>query len=157
MIDVNIGEKLALPKGTPRGPDEWPPYPGATKNWSELSWEVVRAVRQKVPGIICSTYEGHGRTGEPWGIDIMVSPFNRRANPEQEQLGDAISDWALANWSGLHINYIIWWNWMNDGESWFSYEPYRKQWSGGSQNLVTSRHMDHVHIQILNPNLGAAQ
>lgn len=155
LVESLIGEKLALPKGTPRMPGGFlagsRPYPGATRNWSSLSLTQVRRIRNKAPGIVCSTYFNHGRTGEAWGIDAMVSPFNRLANAAQERLGDHLSDWAIRNWNWLNLNYVIWWNWMNDGAGWFSYEPFRRQWSGGSQNRVTSKHKDHWHGQVDNP------
>lgn len=143
-------KKLTLPSGTPRN---YPPYPGATKNWSPRTRAVVHQIREKAPGVVCATYEGHGRTGEPWGIDIMVSKFNEKANHAQELFGDALCNWLLAHWSEFHINYAIWWNYMNDGAGWFDYEPYRLKWAGGSQTLVTSRHLDHIHISISSPYL----
>ena len=148
-----IGKRLELPNGTPR---RFPPYPGASRQWSDRTKIQVNRVRRKAPGIVCATYNGHGRTGERWGIDIMVAPFNQKAGRRQEALGDAISDWVIRNWGALHINYIIWWNWMNDGAGWFDYEPLRVDWirqSGSSPDVQTSRHLDHVHLQINNPHI----
>lgn len=147
-----LGRKLELPKGTPR---RFPPYPGATKRWSDRTRQQVHRIERKAPGVICATYAGHGRTGEPWGIDIMISPFHDRANQKQEDFGDALCNWLVRNWEEMHINYIIYWNWMRDSKrgGWFSYEPYRLKWGGGSQNIVTSRHLDHLHVQINNPHI----
>ena len=72
-----MGNRLELPRGTPR---HFPPYPGATQRWSERTRQQVRRIRRKAPGIVCATYRSHGRTGEPWGVDIMVAPFNQKAN-----------------------------------------------------------------------------
>ncbi len=142
------GEELILPRGAPR---TFPPFPGATKNWNARTERVVRLVKEKAPGVICATYRNHGRTGEPWGIDIMISQFNQKANAAQENFGDILCNWAVKNWAWLNLNYIIYWNWMNDGTGWFDYEPYRLQWASGSQNLVSSRHQDHLHFQVDNP------
>ena len=74
------GTRLHLPNGTPR---HYPPYPGATKHFSERTSEQVRRIRLKAPGIVCATYRNHGRTGQTWGVDIMVAPFNQKANAPQ--------------------------------------------------------------------------
>jgi len=148
-----MGRKLALPSGTPRN---FPPFPGATRLWSERSRHQVLRIRRKAPGIVCATYKGHGRTGMPWGIDIFVSPFHQKANDAQKHLGDALRRWLENNWSEMHINYIIWFNQINDGAGWISNEPWRLT-SGGSHDPVTSRHQDHVHVQIMDPNLGLSQ
>jgi len=154
-----MGRHLQLPSGTPR---HFPPYPGATRRWSERTRHQVMRVRRKAPGIICATYVGHGRTGEPWGVGIMVAPFNQKANDSQKALGGAIVRWLLNNWVELHLNYVIWWNLMNDGAGWFDYSPWSKPadqggFPGGSPDMNTRRHEDHVHIQVLNPNLGPDQ
>jgi len=44
---------------------------------------------------------------------------------------------------------------MNDGAGWFSYEPFIG--FGGDPNIVTQRLQDHVHVQVMNPNLGPFQ
>lgn len=149
---LKIGHKMQLPKGTPR---EYPPFPGATKNWSVRSRIQVARIKAKAPGIVCATYASHGRTGEPWGIDIMVSPFHNLFNNEQKQFGWDLCNWIVRHWDEFHLNYVIYDNLMNEinGNGWFSYEPYRKDWGGGSQQLVTSRHRDHIHLQIDNPHV----
>jgi hypothetical protein len=76
-----MGNRLDLPNGTPR---HFPPYPGATQRWSERTRQQVRRIRRKVPGIVCATYRNHGRTGQTWGVDIMVAPFNQKANAPQK-------------------------------------------------------------------------
>src|SRR5215204_6914672 len=82
-----MGNRLDLPSGTPR---HFPPYPGATQRYSERTRQQVRRIRRKAPGIVCATYRSHGRTGEPWGVDIMVAPFNHKANAPQKALGNAL-------------------------------------------------------------------
>ena len=154
-----MGTRLDLPNGTPR---HFPPYPGATQRWSERTRQQVRRIRQKAPGIVCATYRNHGRTGEPWGVDIMVAPFNQKANSPQKALGNALVRWLMNNWVEMYLNYVIWWNRMNDGEGWFDYSPWSKPasqggWKGGSSDMNTRRHEDHVHIQVMNPNRGPNQ
>jgi hypothetical protein len=147
-----MGRKLQLPAGTPR---DFPPFLGANRRWSERTSRQVRRIRRKAPGIVCATYRGHGRTGQAWGIDIMVSPFRQKANGAQKQLGDALTRWLINNFSEMHINYVIWFNQINDGAGFFSNEPFIG--FSGDPNLVTQRHFDHVHVQIMNPNLGPGQ
>jgi hypothetical protein len=149
-----MGSHLKRPGGTPH---HFPPFPGGTQQWSERTRHQVRRIRHKVPGIVCATYRHHGRTGEAWGIDIMVSPFHHMAQGPQKQLGNALVKWLVNNWAEMNLNYVIWFNQMNDGAGWFNYEPYRAAYTAGSPNLVTSRHQDHVHVQVLNPALGPNQ
>jgi hypothetical protein len=148
-----MGRKLKLPGGTPR---RFPPFDGATQNWSERTRDQVRRIRRKAPGIVCATYKGHGRTGQPWGIDIMVSPLHHRAQGAQKQLGDALTNWLVNNFAEMHINYVIWFNQINDGAGFFSNEPFIN-FPGTDTNLVTRRHQDHVHVQIMDPKLGLGQ
>src|SRR3954449_4379874 len=42
-----MGNRLDLPRGTPR---HFPPYPGATRRWSERTRRQVRRIRRKAPG-----------------------------------------------------------------------------------------------------------
>ena len=154
-----MGTRLDLPNGTPR---HFPPYPGATRRWSERTRRQVRRIRRKAPGIVCATYRSHGRTGQTWGVDIMVAPFNHKANAPQKALGNALVRWLVNNWVEMHLNYVIWWNRMNDGAGWFDYSPWSKPASqggypGGSPDMNTRRHEDHVHIQVMNPNRGPNQ
>ena len=156
---IDRGTRLRLPKGTPR---HYPPYPGAIQHYSERTGQQVRRIRLKAPGIVCATYRNHGRTGGPWAVDIMVAPFNQRANAPQKALGNALVGWLMENWVEMHLNYVIWWNRMNDGEGWFDYSPWSKPasqggWKGGSSDMNTRRHEDHVHIQVMNPNRGPNQ
>jgi hypothetical protein len=147
-----MGRKLKLPDGTPR---HFPPFDDATQRWSERTRRQVRRIRRKAPGIVCATYKGHGRTGEHWGIDIMVSPLHHKAQGAQKQLGDALTRWLLNNFSEMHISYLIWFNQYNDGTGFVSNEEFIG--FSGDQNLITQRHQDHVHVQIMNPNLGPGQ
>jgi hypothetical protein len=154
-----MGTRLDLPNGTPR---HFPPYPGATQRYSERTRQQVRRIRGKAPGIVCATYRNHGRTGETWGVDMMVAPFNQKANAPQKALGNGLVGWLMNNWVEMRLNYVIWWNRMNDGKGWFDYSPWSKPasqggWKGGSSDMNTRRHEDHVHIQVMNPNRGPNQ
>jgi hypothetical protein len=154
-----MGSRLALPSGTPR---HFPPYQGATQRWSERTRLQVMRIRRKAPGIVCATYFRHGRTGEPWGVDIMVAPFRQKANDTQKRLGNTLVSWLMDNFAEMHLNYVIWFNRMNDGAGWFDYTPWSRPASqggfpGGDPDMNTRRHEDHVHIQVMNPNLGPLQ
>jgi hypothetical protein len=148
-----MGGKLKLPSGTPR---RFPPFLKATQNWSERTRNQVRRIRRKAPGIVCATYANHGRTGEHWGIDIMVSPLHHMAQGPHKRLGDALTRWLVNNFVEMHINYVIWFNQINDGAGFFSNEPFIN-FPGTDPNLITRRHQDHVHVQIMNPSLGPGQ
>ena len=150
-----MGSKLQLPSGTPR---HFPPYKGATRLWSERSRQQVLRIRRKAPGIVCATYQFHGRTGMLWGIDIFVSQLHNVANDAQKRLGNALVRWLENNWSEMHLNYIIWLNQIKDSRTggWFSNEPFINDF-GGHPSLVTRRHQDHVHVQIMDPNRGPNQ
>src|SRR5215212_9299530 len=96
---------------------------------------------------------GRGHHGRP------VQPEGQRP---QKALGNALVRWLVNNWVEMHLNYVIWWNRMNDGAGWFDYSPWSKPASqggypGGSPDMNTRRHEDHVHIQVMNPNRGPNQ
>lgn len=148
-----MGNRLKLPGGTPR---HFPPFKGATQRWSERTRSQVLRIRRKAPGIVCATYRHHGRTGQPWGIDIMVSPLHQMANDSQKALGNALVRWLMNNFSEMHLNYVIWFNQINDGAGFFSNEPFINKF-GGDANLVTQRHQDHVHVQVMDPKRGPNQ
>ena len=78
-----MGHHLELPGGTPR---HFPPFQGATQRWSERTRHQARRSRRKAPGIVCATYRNHARTGEPWGIDVMVSTLHQMANDREKPL-----------------------------------------------------------------------
>ncbi len=149
----SVGNTIQLPTSATKMPSGWPPYGGAQSDraWNARTLDTVQRIRRKVPGIVCATYAGHGRTGIWYGIDAMVSHFTQAANNAEEDAGDRLCNWVIRNWRVLNVNYVIYWNYMNDGNGWFSYEPLRRRWAGGSQNLVSSRHYDHLHIQVDSP------
>jgi putative chitinase len=126
---------------------------GSTRNWSTETRKVAEELEKKF-GVKCSTYPGHGRTGEAWGIDAWIAPFRSRANAGQEALGDRIQLYLERNWRRLGVDYLIWWNWMKEdaGTNWFDYSPWSRPaseggWKGGDPNLNTRRHFDHFHLQ----------
>lgn len=149
-IAATRGKVLRLAPGTPRS---YPPYGGASRDWGATAMGTVRKLRDKAPGIVLATYEGHGRTGKKYGIDYFVAPFRKKATRAQEELGDRLCNWAVRNWAWLDLDYIIWWNWMNDGQGWFDYTPWSKPahlggWPGGDPDMNTRRHEDHGHLQV---------
>lgn len=84
-----------------------PPPAGASRNWDPNTRRVAEEIERNFD-VRCSTYPGHGRTGQPWGIDAWVAPFRSRANRVQEQLGDRIQHYVERNWNRLGIDYMIW-------------------------------------------------
>ncbi len=122
----------------------------STRNWDDHVARVVQEI-EEIFGVYCNTYDGHGATGEWYGIDIWISDFGVRANAEREALGDKIQNWLDANWRRLGIHYIIYW-----GSIWYSPYDYAPYDSGGywvKNNSVTEGHYDHIHVQITVPNL----
>jgi hypothetical protein len=119
-------------------PSTFPPHPFATRNWADKTRRKALAIEDKF-GAVCSTNEGHGRTGEPWGIDVRVAPRTTKAYKAQEGYGDEIQLWVERHWDERSINYMIWWNWMIDNEpnpallnrGWFYFEPYAFQGTSG--------------------------
>lgn len=156
----SVGSKIILPDSTPVewNPAHNKPYYGARRGsaWHPRTRLTVGRIRRKVQSkngkpMICATYIGHGRTGIQFGIDAMISQFTQKANKAEEEAGDRLVNWAVRNWNKLNLNYIIYWNWMNDGAGWFDYEPIRLRWDSGSPNVVASRHYDHAHFQVNSP------
>lgn len=123
-----------------------PVPPASTRRWHARTLKVAQEIEGRFP-VKCSTYMNHGTTGEPWGIDIWVSPLGTRANKEQEAWGDKIYEWVLANWSRLNPLYMIWWDWYIDDVTQFAYSQNVK-WPHGSPNINDYKHLNHVHIQI---------
>jgi hypothetical protein len=60
-----------------------PPPAGAsrTRNWDPNTRRLAEEIERNFD-VRCSTYSGHGRTGQPWGIDAWVSPFQDKSHPE---------------------------------------------------------------------------
>src|SRR5215212_9398035 len=148
--------------GQPPGAPEGNPAPLPAIPRCHPALERAYAPAGEAPGIVCATYRFHGRTGQTWGVDIMVAPFKQKANAPQKALGNALVRWLMNNWVEMHLNYVIWWNRMNDGAGWFDYSPWSRPASqggfpGGSPDMNTRRHEDHVHIQVMNPNRGPNQ
>jgi hypothetical protein len=148
----------SLPKGTPRMPEGYRegslPYPGSSQTWSTRARWVVSEIRKEFGPVVCSTYDFHGRQGEAWNIDVMVSPFRQKATTAQEAFGDRMQVWFENNWVRLGIDYLIWWNWMNDGNGWFDYTPWSRPasqggWPGGDPHPVPRRHEDHLHVGLI--------
>jgi hypothetical protein len=82
-----------------------PPPAGASSNWDPNTPRVAEEIERNFD-VRCSTYPGHGRTGQPWGIDAWVASFRSRANRVREQLSDRIQHYVERN--RLGIDYMIW-------------------------------------------------
>jgi hypothetical protein len=78
---------------------------GASSNGDPNTCRVAEEIERNLD-VRCSTYLGHGRTGQPWVIDAWVAPFRSRANRVQEQLSDRIQHYVERN--RLGIDYMIW-------------------------------------------------
>src|SRR5215212_11480365 len=149
-----MGNRLELPRGTPR---HFPPYPGATQRWSERTRQQVRRRGSSALPTVFTVAPDRPGAWTSW------SPrSSRRPTLPRRPLGNALVRWLMNNWVEMHLNYVIWWNRMNDGAGWFDYSPWSKPASqggfhGGSPDMNTRRHEDHVHIQVMNPNRGPNQ
>jgi len=82
-----------------------PPPAVASSNWDPNTRRVAEEIERDFD-VRCSTYPGHGRTGQPWGIDAWVASFRSRANRVREQLSDRIQHYVERN--RLGIDYMIW-------------------------------------------------
>jgi hypothetical protein len=82
-----------------------PPPTVASSNWDPNTPRVAEEIERDFD-VRCSTYPGHGRTGQPWGIDAWVASFRSRANRVREQLSDRIQHYVERN--RLGIDYMIW-------------------------------------------------
>ena len=115
----------------------------------------------ELPGVLeVYTYTNppHGRTGGRMAMDLRVAPWFQKSNAEQKGHGDDIVSYIETNHERLGIGYMIWFNrWIEypgmiaatSGNAWVNYEPFRVKWVGPSADLNTTRHEDHIHIQIL--------
>lgn len=83
-----------------------------------------------------STYSGHHPSAE-LALDTLVSDVYGSVPTDDNALGDAHADFALANQSEFGIWYVIWRQRYNDGSGW---EPMEDRGS------ITQNHYDHVHI-----------
>lgn len=142
-------EAYVLPtvKDIPVPKPKVPAPPASTRNWAPKTRRVAVEIERRF-NVACSTYPGHGTTGEAYGIDAWVSPLGIRANKEQEATGDAIQKFVEANWARLGIDYIIWWGWINFGSGWKHYDPSSYRNPLAAKNPVTEAHLDHVHLQV---------
>jgi hypothetical protein len=83
-----------------------------------------------------STYNGHHPTADR-ALDTLVSDAYGSVPSDDNALGDAHADFALANQAEFGIWYVIWRQRYNDGSGW---EPMEDRGS------ITQNHYDHVHV-----------
>ena len=133
----------------------WPPHTGAPRGggigapagwWRSSSGSSTSPAR---------TYPWHGNNtnngggnGERNAFDAWVHAPGGAANKVQEEYGDRIQNFIENNFRNWF--YQIWWNWMRYYyASWFSYEPYWRDYvkQSGNPNPADNRHKNHVHTQ----------
>ena len=83
-----------------------------------------------------STYEGHQPVAAR-AIDILVSDVYGKVPTDDNMLGNAVADFALAHQVPSGITYVIWQQRINFGSGWQLMED-----RGG----ITANHYDHVHV-----------
>jgi hypothetical protein len=83
-----------------------------------------------------STYDGHHPTASR-AIDILVSDAFGQVPSDDNRLGDAVADYALAHQPENGIWYVIWRQRYNDGGGWDPMED---------RGSITQNHYDHVHV-----------
>ena len=82
-----------------------------------------------------STYVGHSPSAER-ALDILVSDAYGSVPSDDNALGDALAEFALANQSKFAITYVIWRRRINSGTGWREMED---------RGSITQNHFDHVH------------
>jgi hypothetical protein len=82
------------------------------------------------------TYSGHHPLAER-AIDTLVSDAYGQVPSDDNALGDAHAEFALANQAEFGIWYVIWRQRYNDGAGWDPMED---------RGSITQNHYDHVHI-----------
>lgn len=141
------------------------PPAGSSRDWNpnvkRVAEELERITREWRTPVRASTYPGHGRTGEAWGIDLWVEDFRQQADKVSEEIGDRIQKYVDANSVRLGIAYEIWWGWMREHpgaflisgrKEWFDYTPHARAWNAShptaDDDWDTVIHKDHYHLQI---------
>lgn len=82
-----------------------------------------------------STYVGHSPSAER-AVDILVSDVYGEVPPDDNALGDALAELALARQAEFGITYVIWRQRINFGSGWDPMED---------RGSITQNHYDHVH------------
>ena len=83
-----------------------------------------------------STYNGHHPTAAR-ATDTLVSDAYGSFPSDDNALGDALAEFALAHQAEYGIWYVIWRQRYNDGAGWDPMED---------RGSITQNHYDHVHI-----------
>lgn len=141
------------------------PPAGSTRNWNvnarRVAEELERVTRERGTPVRASTYRGHGRTGEAWGIDLWVEDFRQWSDAQSESIGDFIQAYVDKHSVRLGISYEIWFGWMREHpgsfllsnrKEWFNYAPIADEWNRTHPNADDDRdtmlHGDHYHLQV---------
>jgi hypothetical protein len=83
-----------------------------------------------------STYDGHHPSAAR-AIDTLVSDVYGSVPTDDNQLGDALAEFALAHQAEYGIWYVIFRQRYNDGSGWDPMED---------RGSITQNHYDHVHV-----------
>lgn len=83
-----------------------------------------------------STYDGHHPVAAR-ALDLLASDVYGSLPGDDNALGDAVAEYALAHQQEHGIWYVIWRQRINDGSGW---EPMEDRGS------ITQNHYDHVHV-----------
>lgn len=83
-----------------------------------------------------STYEGHSPTASR-ALDILVTDAYGQVATDNNVLGDAVAEYALAHQLEHGITYVIWRQRYNPGTGWDPMED---------RGSITQNHYDHVHV-----------
>lgn len=96
------------------------------------------------PGGVSAGHGTHSAHYEGRAIDVFFRPVT----PDNQRMGWAVAQWAVANAQQLHIATVIFddkiWSAQHDSEGWRHYQA-----PDAPGNPATLRHLDHVHIDVL--------
>jgi hypothetical protein len=120
------------------------PGPGETEQHADIEGPAVLPHVQHLADLVCgtfaacqiSTYEGHDPEAAR-AIDILVSDAYGQVPSDDNALGDAVADFALAHQLPSAVMYVIWRQRINLGTGWRAMED---------RGSITQNHYDHVHV-----------
>jgi len=118
--------------------------PGDLAKPVDIEGPAVLAHVQHFADLVCgtfdactiSTYDGHQPVASR-AIDILVSDAYGRVPTDDNMLGNAVGDFALAHQPPSGITYVIWRQRINSGDGWRAMED---------RGSITQNHYDHVHV-----------
>lgn len=96
----------------------------------------ANAVCGAIGSCTISTYNGHSPTASR-ALDILVTDAYGQVSSDNNALGNAVAEYALANQGANGITYVIWLQRYNPGTGWDPMED---------RGSITQNHYDHVHV-----------